>query len=146
MQVAHDRNISYRDHKILHYYWDPEAGGVSMIDWNIARRHPQGITTAERRFDLVQYAARALHHIITGRAAPGALPLGPNRPEEIEQALHNYGVQWTYDDERLPNRVKEILENALAETYIQPKDLRQDLYQVYQQLTEASSQVAGTVE
>lgn len=134
LQIAHDRNIVYRDHKILHYYWDLSAQGVVMIDWNIARRHPQGVSVAERRFDIVQFSARALHHILTGRAAPGALPLGPNRPDEIEQAAHQYRAQWTYDDERLPNRVKEILENALAEEYSSARELRQDLFEVYEQM------------
>jgi serine/threonine protein kinase len=137
LQSAHERNIVYRDHKLLHYYWDAAAHGVAMIDWNIARRSPQGISEAERQFDLVQFAARALHHILTGRPAPGALPMGPNRPEEIEAASRSYSVNWTYDDERLPNRVKEIIEQALAGGYIQARELRKDLAQVYQQIVEA---------
>jgi serine/threonine protein kinase len=134
LQVAHDRNIVYRDHKILHFYWDPDVHGVTTIDWNIAKRHPQGLGVADKKFDLVQFGARALHHILTGRAAPGALPLGPNRPEEIEQASHTYRAQWTYDDERLPNRIKEILEQTLSEGYSQVKDLRKDLVEVFEQL------------
>ncbi len=132
LQVVHDRNIVYRDHKILHYYWDPAAQGVVMIDWNIAKRYPQGLTVAERKFDLVQFSARALHHILTGRAAPGALPLGPNRPDEIEQSSRTYQAQWTYDDERLPNQVKAILEKALNEEYSHVRELREDLLAVYQ--------------
>jgi hypothetical protein len=139
LQVAHDRNIVYRDHKILHYYWDIASQGIAMIDWNIARRHPQGLSSSERQFDLVQFSARALHHILTGRAAPGALPLGPNRPEDIEQSAHTYRVQWTYDDERLPNRLKEILESALTEGYDSVRSLRQDLMEVYQQLPETGA-------
>lgn len=136
LQVAHDRNIAYRDHKILHYYWDPAAHGVEMIDWNIAKRYSEGLTDAERQFDLVQFGARALHHILTGRPAPGALPLGPNQPEEIERASLSYAVNWTYDDERLPVRVKELLEQILNQGYTLVKDLRQDLLQVYQQVPE----------
>lgn len=137
LQSAHDRNIVYRDHKILHYYWDPGSCGVVMIDWNIAKRQSQGLSDAERQFDLVQFGARALHHILTGRPAPGALPLGPNRPDEIEHASLNYSVNWTYDDERLPNQVKEILEKVLDQGYAQIKNLRIDLVQVYQQIPEA---------
>ena len=143
LQVVHDRNIVYRDHKILHYYWDPETQGVVMLDWNIARHSPQGLSPAERRFDLVQFGARALHHILTGRSAPGALPLGPNRPDEIEHASLSYHTQWTYDDERLPNRIKEILTQVLAGGYEQLKDLRQDLYQVYQKLVEAAPEASS---
>lgn len=134
LQSAHDRNIVYRDHKILHYYWDPAIHGVVIIDWNIAKRQPQGLSDAERQFDVVQFSARALHHILTGRPAPGALPLGPNRPEEIEGSAMNYAVSWTYDDERLPNRVKEILEQALNQGYTNFRDLRQDLATLYQQM------------
>jgi serine/threonine protein kinase len=134
LQVAHDRNIVYRDHKLLHYYWHPETQGVGLLDWNIAKRYPQGLSQSERQFDLVQFGARALYHILTGRTAPGALPLGPNRPEDIEQAAHHYSAQWTYDDERLPNQVKEILERVLGEGYLTAKDLRQDLFEIYKQL------------
>lgn len=134
LQTAHDRNIVYRDHKILHYYWDPRSHGVISIDWNIAKRHAEGLTEPERQFDLVQFGARALHHILTGRPAPGALPLGPNRPEEIEAASTQYTVSWTYDDERLPNQVKEILEKVLNQGYAQARDLRTDLAALYEQL------------
>ena len=137
LQSAHERNIVYRDHKILHYYWDKVTQGVTVIDWNIAKHYPQGLAETDKQFDLVQFGARALHHILTGRTAPGALPLGPNRPEDIEQASHRYVVQWTYDDERLPNRIKEILEKVLSEGYTNIRELRQDLYQVFQQFSEA---------
>jgi serine/threonine protein kinase len=136
LHIAHDRNIVYRDHKLLHYYWHAKTQGVGILDWNIAKRFPQGLTESEKQFDLVQFGARALYHILTGRTAPGALPLGPNRPDEIEQAAHHYSAQWTYDDERLPNQVKVILEKALGEGYSSVKDLRQDLFEVYQQLPE----------
>lgn len=134
LMAAHDRNIVYRDHKILHYYWDPRSHGVISIDWNIAKRHAEGLTEPERQFDLVQFGARALHHILTGRPAPGALPLGPNRPEEIEQASTKYTVSWAYDDERLPNQVKEILEQVLNQGYTQVKKLRADLANLYEQI------------
>jgi serine/threonine protein kinase len=134
LHVAHDRNIVYRDHKLLHYYWHSQSQGVGILDWNISKRYPQGLTDGERQFDLVQFGARALYHILTGRTAPGALPLGPNRPEEIEQAAHHYSAQWTYDDERLPNQIKGILEKALGEGYLSVKDLRQDLFEIYKQL------------
>ncbi len=143
LQIAHDRNIVYRDHKILHYYWDPGSAGVIMIDWNIARRHPQGLTSSERQFDIVQFGARALHHILTGRPAPGALPLGPNRPEDIEQSAHQYAVQWTYDDERLPQQVKEIVAEVLRAGYANIKDLRNDLYSVYTQTRDTPAEPGG---
>lgn len=139
LQAAHDRNIVYRDHKILHYYWDQTQNGVVMIDWNIARRFPEGVSPAERSSDLVQFSARALHHIFTGRPAPGALPLGPNRPEDIEQAAHQYATNWTYDDERLPNRLKEILSEALGENYSTVRDLRQDLLDMYRQMPDQAA-------
>ncbi len=134
LQSAHERNIIYRDHKILHYYWDSQVHGVMMIDWNIAKRQPQGLTDEEKQFDLVQFGARALHHILTGRPATGSLPLGPNRPEDIEGSSMSYPVNWTYDDERLPNRVKEILEQVLNQGYTIFRDLRQDLLQVLEQI------------
>jgi serine/threonine protein kinase len=134
LQYAHDRNIVYRDHKILHYYWDAHSHGVAMIDWNIAKRQPQGLSDAEKQFDLVQLGARGLHHIFTGRPAQGSLPLGPNRPEDIEKASTHYPVNWTYDDERLPNQLRSILEQTLNQGYTLVSDIRRDLLGIYQQL------------
>ena len=120
---------------ILHYYWLEQHNGIFIIDWNVAKRHPHGLSNEDKQFDLVQLGARALHHLFTGRPAPGALPLGPTRPEEIEAAAHTYRPQWTYDDQRLPTALKEIIENNLAGGYTQVRALRYDLYQVFQQLS-----------
>jgi serine/threonine protein kinase len=143
LQVAHSRNIVYRDHKILHFYWQEACNGVFMIDWNVARRYPEGLTLAEKQFDLVQFGARALHHILTGRPAPGALPLGPNRPEEIESAAHSYTTRWTYDDQRLPTDLRIILERVLAGGYNDVKELQADLRQIFIQLPETATSVIG---
>jgi serine/threonine protein kinase len=134
LQYAHDRNIVYRDHKLLHYYWDVASHGVAMIDWNIAKRHSAGLPEAEIRFDLVQLGARGLHHIFTGRPAQGSLPLGPNRPEDIEKASTHYPVNWTYDDERLPNPLRTVLERMLNQGYTQVAEVKTDLLAIYQQL------------
>ncbi len=134
IQTAHERNIVYRDHKILHYYWDPDTHGVVMIDWNIAKHQSAGLTDAEKQFDLVQFGARALHHILTGRPAPGSLPLGPNRADEIEQAAQRYAANWTYDDERLPKQLKGILEQTLSQGYTQARELRRDLVEIYERI------------
>jgi serine/threonine protein kinase len=129
LQVAHARNIVYRDHKLLHYYWNAASRGIYMIDWNVARYHPEGLTSTDLEMDIVQFGARGLHHILTGRAAPGALPLGPTRPEEIEQAARSYQTQWTYDDRRLSTGLRSILEGVLAGEYKSIATLRDDLKQ-----------------
>lgn len=136
LEVAHTRDIVYRDHKILHYYWRSEYNGVMMIDWNVAKRHPGGLSEAEIRFDLVQFGARALHYILTGRSAPGALPMGPNRPEEIEAAQSSYTAQWTYDDQRLPKDIKDLLETVLAAEYRSARAMRDTIFSIYQKLSE----------
>lgn len=128
LDIAHNRNIIYRDHKILHYYWKEPLNSIFTIDWNVAKRYPEGLTATETQFDLVQFGARALHYILCGRSAPGALPMGPNRPEEIEAAAHSYTVQWTYDDRRLPKDVKDLLEAVLTGTYTSARSLRDDLH------------------
>lgn len=131
LHEAHQRNIVYRDHKILHYYWLETMHGVFTIDWNVARLHPEGLSDYEKQMDLVQFGARALHHILTGRTAPGALPLGPTRPDEIEQAAKSYQAQWTYDDQRLPEDLRKILERVLAGEYNNAIRLRDDLKQAF---------------
>lgn len=134
LMTAHERNVVYRDHKLLHYYWQELYNGVFTIDWNVARYHPQGLSRAEIQADLVQLGARCLHHIFTGRVAPGALADGPTRPDEIESAAQSYRTQWTYDDQRLPPDLKNILEELLAGNYTRASRLRDDLIQVYQRL------------
>ncbi len=131
LQAAHDRRIVYRDHKILHYYWQNEDHAVYIIDWNVARLHPDGLSEIEIHMDLVQFGARALHHILTGRTAPGALPMGPTRPEEIEAADESYSTQWTYDDQRLSQDLKDILERALGGGYTSAASLGADLKRSY---------------
>jgi hypothetical protein len=128
LEIAHARHIAYRDHKILHYYWNSRLHKVSMIDWNVAKWYPQGISENEIRHDLVQFGARTLHHILTGRPAPGALPVGPNQPYEIEMAPERYSTAWTYDDgQRIPADVRELLAQVLSGSYDSAARLREDL-------------------
>jgi hypothetical protein len=127
IEAAHSQNIVYRDHKLLHYYWQEKTHGLDILDWNVARLHPDGLSDFEKNLDLVQFSARGLHHILTGRSAPGALPIGPTRPEEIEQAAKSYQTQWTYDDQRLSPHLRDIIEAALAGSYTQARALRDDL-------------------
>jgi serine/threonine protein kinase len=127
LQAAHERDIVYRDHKILHYYWDPIEHRVSMIDWNVAKWYTDGLSKAEKLFDLVQLGARGLHHLFTGRPAPGALPVGPTRPEEVELAPHSYAPAWTYDDkQRLSLEIRDILAALLTGGYESAAQLRED--------------------
>jgi serine/threonine protein kinase len=133
---AHRQQVLYRDHKILHYYWQSVYNGVFVIDWNVAKIFDRDLTQSEKQFDLVQFGARALHHILTGRPAPGALPLGPTRPDEIEHASTQYNVSWSFDDQRLSDQVKEIIENTLAGSYSQAALLRNDLLQAFHQTRE----------
>jgi hypothetical protein len=135
LEAAHARNTIYRDHKILHFYWRKEFNGVFVIDWNVSKRFPGGLSASETQFDLVQFGARALHYLLTGRSAPGALPLGPNKPEEIEAAARSYAVHWNYDDQRLPKDIKDILHSVLAGEYNSARQLRDDLYAIFQKLS-----------
>ena len=64
----------------------------------------------------------------------GALPLGPTRPDEIEQAAETYGAQWTFDDKRLSVQIRMILEQLLAGSYTNAADLRDDLKRAYMEL------------
>jgi serine/threonine protein kinase len=137
LQAAHARNIVYRDHKILHYYWLEAENGIYIIDWNVSKLQAQGLSDAEKQFDLVQFGARALHHILTGRPAQGALPAGPTSPEEIEAASRSYSVDWTFDDLRLSKGLREILEGVLAGNYNNVTALQEDLLQSFVHLPDA---------
>jgi len=128
LQTAHERGIVYRDHKIIHYYWDDEIAHVSMIDWNVAQYHPQGLTEHHIKNDLVQFAARTLHYIFVGRPAPGALPLGPTKPEDIDRASAKLSAEWRAEDrERLSDTIRDTLAGALYGRYASASELWEDL-------------------
>jgi serine/threonine protein kinase len=94
---AHEREIIYLDHKLLHYYWNDLRKNVIMVDWNIGRYLPGKMTPESIQFDLLQFSSRALHHLFTGRQAPGAVAVGQNRPEEIENSPRHFKATYPYD-------------------------------------------------
>lgn len=134
LQEAHQRGIVYLDHKALHYYWNEPREQVFVLDWNIGRQVTNGSSEEVFEFDLLQFSARALHHFMTGRQAPGSVKVGPNKPEEISNAPHKYEPIWTYDDQkRLNEEEMEVLGNAIQGGYKKPSELAEDLQSLYNQ-------------
>jgi serine/threonine protein kinase len=134
LEAAHKNNIVYRDHKLLHYYYSDASARVHMIDWNIAKLYSTGVSQNEIQHDLVEFGARALHYILTGRHADGALGLGPTRPAEIEAAPNTYNTNWTYDDKRLPDSVKNLIEESLSGKFMSAKDLKTETLKILEEL------------
>jgi serine/threonine protein kinase len=133
LEAAHDKGIVYLDHKVLHYYWNQPREQVFVLDWNIGRFVTNGNSEEVFQFDLLQFAARALHHLMAGRQAPGSVKVGPNRPEEIQNAPERYEPIWTYDDQkRLTQDEMDVLAKALQGQYKTAADLAQDLQTLYQ--------------
>lgn len=131
---AHEKGIVYLDHKALHYYWNQPRQQVMVIDWNIGRLITNGNTSETFAFDVLQFSARALHHLMTGRQAYGSVKVGPNLPEEIENAPDKYDPIWTYDDQkRLTQDELEVLAGAIQGQYQTPQALAQDLQSLYNQ-------------
>jgi serine/threonine protein kinase len=134
LQEAHQRGIVYLDHKALHYYWNQPREQVFVLDWNIGRQVTNGGSAEVFEFDLLQFSARALHHFMTGRQAPGSVKVGPNKPEEIINAPHKYEPIWTYDDQkRLNEGEMEVLGKAIQGGYKKPSELAKDLQSLYNQ-------------
>ncbi len=128
LEAAHEKNIVFLDHKVLHYYWNEPRNQVIALDWNIGRMITNGNTEEMFEFDVLQFAARALHHLLTGRQAPGSVKVGPNRPEDIQNAPHQYEPVWTYDDhKRLSDQELEVLGRAIKGEYKTAADLSIDL-------------------
>ena len=133
IQAAHDRGIVYLDHKVLHYYWNDPRQQVFALDWNIGHQIANGDNLEVFEFDLLQFSARALHHLMTGRQAPGSVNVGPNKPEDIQNAPDKYEPVWTYDDhKRLTEDEMKFLSNALQGEYKTAQELGQDLQILYQ--------------
>jgi serine/threonine protein kinase len=134
VQTAHEKNIVYLDHKILHYYWNEPRQQVFVLDWNIGRLITNGNSQEVTAFDVLQFSARALHHLLTGRQAPGSVNVGPNRPEDIQNAPEKYEPVWTYDDQkRLTQGELDVLGQAIQGQYKTADGLAQDLQSLYNQ-------------
>jgi hypothetical protein len=134
IQTAHEHGIVYLDHKALHYYWNEPRQQVFVLDWNIGRLIKNGNSKDVFEFDLLQFSARALHHLMTGRQAPGSVKVGPNKPEEIQNAPEMFEPIWTYDDQkRLTQDEMDFLTNAIQGKYATAVELAQDLQSLYNQ-------------
>jgi len=128
LAVAHGQGIVYLDHKVLHYYWNQPRKQVFVLDWNIGRKISNGNSQEIYAFDLLQFSARALHHLMTGRQAPGSVKVGPNRPEDIQNAPVKYEPVWTYDDQkRLTQDEMDLLSEAIQGGFTAANELRQRL-------------------
>jgi serine/threonine protein kinase len=133
IQAAHERGIVYLDHKVLHYFWNHPRQQVFALDWNIGRQVANGNNQEVYEFDLLQFSARALHHLMTGRQAPGSVNVGPNKPEDILNAPVKYEPVWTYDDQkRLTGEEMALLTKAIQGGYHTAQELAHDLLELYQ--------------
>ena len=134
LQAAHENDIVYLDHKALHYYWNQPREQVMVLDWNIGREVRNSDSEEIFAFDVLQFSARALHHLMTGRQAPGSVQVGPNKPEEIQNSPHKYEPIWTYDDQkRLTQQEMDVLGNAIQGAYQTAAELGEDLAELYDQ-------------
>ena len=134
MAAAHERKVIYLDHKVLHYYWNDPRQQVFILDWNIGRLITNNNSEEVYAFDVLQFSARALHHLLTGRQAPGSVNVGPNRPEDIQNAPEQYEPVWTYDDQkRLSQDELDVLGQAIQGKYTTAAGLAQDLQSLYNQ-------------
>lgn len=128
---AHEQGAVYMDHKLLHYYWNDLRNQVIMIDWNIGRWSPGDIKPESIQFDLLQFSSRALHHLFTGRQAPGSVAIGPNRPEDIANSPHQYKASYPYDvQKRLNTDEMQFLEKALDGGFSAASEMEEVLRQL----------------
>lgn len=133
IQAAHERGVVYLDHKVLHYYWNDPRQQVFALDWNIGRQVANGNNQEVYEFDLLQFGARALHHLMTGRQAPGSVNVGPNKPEDIQNAPDKYEPVWTYDDhKRLTEDEMALLTKAIQGGYQTAHEMAHDLHELYE--------------
>ncbi|MCJ7695749.1 MAG: hypothetical protein MUO40_10020 [Anaerolineaceae bacterium] len=114
LSFAHDKGVVYFDHKLLHYYWNDIRKQVFMIDWNIGRLTSDVPSIESQQFDLLQFSSRAMHHLFTGRQAPGSVAVGANKPEDIENSPRHYKASYPYDVQKRLNREEiTFLERSL---------------------------------
>lgn len=132
LEEAHKRGATYLDHKLLHYYWNDYRQKVIMIDWNIGHWQPENFQPEVQQSDMIQFSSRALHHIFTGRQAPGSVAVGPNRPEDIANSPTHFKASYSYDvQNRLNQDEMRFLEKALDGDFHTPAEMRDHLNYLY---------------
>jgi hypothetical protein len=132
LEQAHAKGAIYLDHKLLHYYWNEYRQKVIMLDWNIGHWLPETFSPEIQRSDLVQFSSRALHHLFTGRQAPGSVAVGPNRPEDIANAPSRYKASYSFDvQNRLNADEMSFLESALDGRFQTPTEMKEKLHFLY---------------
>lgn len=125
LEEAHHRGATFMDHKLLHYYWNDIREKVIMIDWNIGRWQPDNFGPEVQQADMVQLSSRALHHIFTGRQAPGSVAVGPNRPDEIANSPTHFKASYSFDvQNRLNDQEIGFLEKALDGQFKTPTEMK----------------------
>jgi len=128
LEQAHAKGAIYLDHKLLHYYWNEYRQKVIMLDWNIGHWLPETFSPEVQQADLVQFSSRALHHIFTGRQAPGSVAVGPNRPEDIANSPTRYKASYSFDiQNRLNAEELGFLESALDGSFQTPTEMKDKL-------------------
>ncbi len=114
LEKAHAQGAVFMDHKLLHYYWNDIRQKVIILDWNIGRWLGDNPAPEIIRDDLLQFSARALHHLFTGQQAPGAAVVGGNRPDEIANSPKHFKASYSFDiQNRLNDDEMRFLEKAL---------------------------------
>jgi len=132
LEQAHAKGAIYLDHKLLHYYWNEYRQKVIMLDWNIGHWLPETFSPEVQHSDLVQFSSRALHHIFTGRQAPGSVAVGPNRPEDITNSPSRYKASYSFDvQNRLNADEMSFLESALDGRFQSPAEMKEKLQYLY---------------
>ncbi len=131
LSQAHKTGAVYMDHKLLHYYWNDFRKQVIIIDWNIGRWSPGYVSKESIQFDILQFSSRALHHLFTGKQAPGSVAVGPNRPEDIESSPRYYKASYPYDVQKRLNMAEmQFLEKALSGGFMSADEMSEALKQL----------------
>lgn len=128
LEQAHARGASFLDHKLLHYYWNSLRQKVIILDWNIGHWQGSAFSPEIQRADMLQFSARALHHIFTGRQAPGSVAVGPNRPEDIANSPSHFKASYSFDVQNRLNRDEmAFLEKAIDGGFTNPTEMKENL-------------------
>jgi serine/threonine protein kinase len=125
---AHKRNIVYIDHKILHYYWYDDLSLTYVIDWNVGKKY-DSLSNEIKKNDIVQFAARTLYFIFSGKMASTSISKKLAAQVEILQPLSiSYVVNWSNDeDKHVPESLKELIAAAVNGGYSEFDKLQNDL-------------------
>lgn len=122
LQVAHDNNVVYMDHKLEHVYWDGQR--LQVIDLNSSRLLSGTASDAQQfRTDIHNFCVGILYPLFTGiSAVTGGLRATPSSMSEVEARYKDVNTLDFGVEPSLSPAVQEVIQRGASMEYADVED------------------------